>query len=933
MANRKLHWALLSKTNPVSQGLSIVNIDTKVNTGANVHNLTLVQPGSLLVISVCNENNSTTPCNVSSIPALVWTPRVDAQGLCGNAEIYTAVFAAGGSIAITTNWGSVYQSSVCYTVRSQEVTLAGNFATAIDQSFPLVSINSSKANSIFICASSDWNVGTGTIIYRGSAIQDFTATQGGAASFYHYRYQNGAIGNHTVGMLAPDAMLGAGTAVLEIRSNTGGPPPVDGTPPSSPTITASSITQTSIFLSWTAATDNVGVVGYDLYVNGILHSTTTGLSINLTGLTPATTYVIVVRARDAAGNTTASNSISPTTQSSTDVTPPTAPVASLVGVTATTIAVSWTASTDNVGVTGYEVYLGGVLQITTTNLNYTIPGLTPETTYNVIITAKDAANNSTNSNTVQATTGASTPNNNVAFSFNEIPYGDPDIITYGRGAEQWHAPCTNPAGCREDPPGWDRLSNPTVASNQQWVENSKNTYHRFQWTALENATQGSFNWSTLDNIIENAIDNKQMISFGIMSVYEGAPDSRVSLSGINGASVNCNNVTAMSSYPAYIHQQMQALGCSQCDWVAFGTWIPNWNALPYINGLRNLHIAIRNRLLTRSYNGVLYADAVYCIDIRGYGQYGEWHSGSICDWNNYPTNRQPTAATLKAIIDAHTDIFDLWPCVMMVAGYNALPGGSGIPLFHPYSEVAHYALDKSNAWGRVGYRRDQVLSEETYLDDLLINNTNRLNGVGQTVSQKFTNLWTVAPGTGEPLPGGLDVFQAIQADANIQAYHHASFGNGNYGGQWGYRTAADNTSSAANRVRNAWKRCGFRLKITTGDAPQIITRNVTFNIRVNWINVGVACVYENWNVTYQLITGGGTVVWSGVSSKILKLFRPNQTVLITDTFVVTNAVSPGTYRLAVNIKDPKNYKESLKLAIQGQNADGSYTIFNSVTVN
>lgn len=73
--------------------------------------------------------------------------------------------------------------------------------------------------------------------------------------------------------------------------------------PSNPTnLTASNIAETSVTLNWTASTDNVGVVAYDVYQGTALLGEVTGTSANVTGLTAATGYSFNVRAKDAAGN-------------------------------------------------------------------------------------------------------------------------------------------------------------------------------------------------------------------------------------------------------------------------------------------------------------------------------------------------------------------------------------------------------------------------------------------------------------------------------------------------------------------------------------------------------------------------------------------------------------------------------------------------------
>ncbi|TDE59111.1 chitinase [Nonomuraea mesophila] len=75
------------------------------------------------------------------------------------------------------------------------------------------------------------------------------------------------------------------------------------------------------------------------------------------------------------------------------------------GVTDRSVSLAWNASTDNVAVTGYEVYRGGTLVTTVTGTTHTDTGLSPETRYSYTVRARDAAGNrSAAGNTVNATT-------------------------------------------------------------------------------------------------------------------------------------------------------------------------------------------------------------------------------------------------------------------------------------------------------------------------------------------------------------------------------------------------------------------------------------------------------------------------------------------------------------------------------------------------
>jgi chitodextrinase len=180
----------------------------------------------------------------------------------------------------------------------------------------------------------------------------------------------------------------------------------DTTPPTVPTnLTQTGSTATSASVSWTASTDNVGVVGYGLYNNGSLVSSTSSTSATFNGLACGQTYPIAVDAYDAAGNRSAQATLSVTTAICNDTTPPTQPTGlNQTGSTTTSVAVSWTASTDNVGVAGYGLYNNSLSTGTTTNTSATFSGLVCGTTYTIGVDAFDAAGNHSTAATISATT-------------------------------------------------------------------------------------------------------------------------------------------------------------------------------------------------------------------------------------------------------------------------------------------------------------------------------------------------------------------------------------------------------------------------------------------------------------------------------------------------------------------------------------------------
>ena len=172
----------------------------------------------------------------------------------------------------------------------------------------------------------------------------------------------------------------------------------DTTPPTAPTSwAATAASGTQINLSWTASTDNVGVTGYRVERcqgagcnNFAQIATPAANAFGDSGLTASTSYSYRIRATDAAGNISGySNTATATTQAAADNTPPTAPTnLTAVAASSAQITLSWTASTDNVGVTGYRVErcqgagCNNFAQIATPTANaFNDAGLTTSTSY------------------------------------------------------------------------------------------------------------------------------------------------------------------------------------------------------------------------------------------------------------------------------------------------------------------------------------------------------------------------------------------------------------------------------------------------------------------------------------------------------------------------------------------------------------------------
>jgi len=190
--------------------------------------------------------------------------------------------------------------------------------------------------------------------------------------------------------------------------------------PTTPTnVVASNQTSSTLDISWTASTDNEAVTGYNVYVDGTLTYQTANTTYQVTGLTPNTSYAIQIEAKDLINNKSAKSTVL-NASTTTDTNAPSVPTALVANnIAGTTFKLTWTASTDDTAVTGYDVYVDDAFHASTTTNPYTVTGLTASTTYAITILAKDAADNKSAQSTainVTTTDGASNGVSDLFFS-------------------------------------------------------------------------------------------------------------------------------------------------------------------------------------------------------------------------------------------------------------------------------------------------------------------------------------------------------------------------------------------------------------------------------------------------------------------------------------------------------------------------------------
>jgi len=328
-----------------------------------------------------------------------------------------------GNIKITTDGLNIFTVSAdgAVTQGPNEVVAAGlprsftlDDGAALPDTTPPTTAVTAPANggtisgTTTVTASASDNVGVTTVeFYLDNVLQSADTT---SPYSWVWNTTTSANGAHSLTSKAYDAAGNVGTsvAVNATVNNDTTPPATSITAPANGATVSGTTTVTA------SALDNVSVTQVEFLLDGALQSTDTSSPYSWAWNTATSAngaHSLTSKAYDAAGNVGTSSAVSVTVSNAGDTQPPAAPSGLAAAQSGKRkINLTWTASTDNVGVTGYQVWRatsagGPFSQIATTTVTtYLNSGLSSGTTYFYYVTATDAASNiSAASNTASAT--------------------------------------------------------------------------------------------------------------------------------------------------------------------------------------------------------------------------------------------------------------------------------------------------------------------------------------------------------------------------------------------------------------------------------------------------------------------------------------------------------------------------------------------------
>lgn len=501
------------------------------------------------------------------------------------------------------------------------------------------------------------------------------------------------------------------------------------------------------------------------------------------------------------------------------------------------------------------------------------------------------------------------------FSFTNKPFSDPELPNYHRGAQYWNGTVWDNGGAPQVPPGTGTTGAKTFYRRYWWVECESNTQGVYKFTK---ASQPAGNeWRSIEWGLEWCANNGALFSFGgIMTAWDS--DGEIFYDG------------AWSVYPQYLHNQMQTEPLYK-DWKTNGYWVPNWNSQYYLDSWRRVNDTlvkfIKNWKYTPSsgpwagkrVDGWKIIDFV---DLRGYGNYGEWHTWpwGANDGGAEPTWGKATDSSLKKIIDIGADVWGDYPLMIPAGVFDDNPWGEGTAF------SAYWAMNRKTRYGVISWRRDNI--GDPGLDNFLKGNTFTYNG--WRADTAILARWKYGSTNGEPLNGccGTCCPWYYHIRPEINDYHYTGFGNGNYG---------NNSQQTWDTIQAAFKLTGYRYNLNGGSMTSTLTAGQVFNTTLRWRNVGAAPLYQKrWRVRYELKNSSDQVVQSWVSRLNLYLFLPSTVdSVISENLSLNNNIPPAsTYKLTVKIEDTVGFLAPLFLAINSptRNSDGSYTLRSNITV-
>jgi chitodextrinase len=374
-------------------------------------NLALTGGATYVVDNTPPTVNVTAPTNSSTVPrdstVSITATATDVASSVSKVDFYIDGGLAGSdtSSPYSFSWNTTGIALGAHTIQAKSTDSAGNLGsssvvnvTVADQTGPAVSLTAPASSAVVsgsavtLSANATDNIGVVGVQFKLDG-QNLGTEDTTSPYSISWNTTTATSGTHTITAVARDAAGNTTSSSSVTVTVDNAAPTVSITTP-----TSGSTVSGSVAVSATA-TDNTGGSGIaktEFYVDGTLASTDTTSPYSFswdTSTVALGAHSLTSKAYDKASPANVATSAA-VTVTVADGIPPSAPTnLHATSITSSTVSLAWTASTDNIGVAGYQVKRNGNTITTVTSPSYTDTGLTSATTYSYTVVAVDAAGN------------------------------------------------------------------------------------------------------------------------------------------------------------------------------------------------------------------------------------------------------------------------------------------------------------------------------------------------------------------------------------------------------------------------------------------------------------------------------------------------------------------------------------------------------------
>ncbi len=403
------------------------------------------------------------------------------------------------------------------------------------------------------------------------------------------------------------------------------------------------------------------------------------------------------------------------------------------------------------------------------------------------------------------------------------------------------------------------------------------------WSLLE-PREGAFDWKALDETIAYWSGQGKRLHFRIST--DCFP--------YYGSSYTC---------PEWVYQAGVPFQ-EKKDWGGQPLKFPDYTNPVYRQKLQAFLKAYAGR-----YRGL---DSLDVVDLRGYGEWGEWHSGyRYADWDT-------RVNALKWLLDAWCGAWKgdkkLFLSYSHETELGVLTNGRGPTRYEEYLSFSalDYAVETFPA-AALGFRRDGVAGAITG-DEKRFSGT--LYQGNRMQIAEFCN------GYAQYKQEGKSIRACINEALELHPNYMVLMGWDKNGG------AADFYKNELEEIKYALKNMGYRMVLEKASYPTAVSKGRKLSVSTDWVNMAFGVLPDGYTLQVAAYGADGKRVAAGVSAAFSPAaFSQNWGDTVTSiTEVDTSALAKGTYSLRYAILDTRG--QPILLPHQGRAGDGYYRLGN-----